>query len=138
MISHNLSFTKQGKTRKFFRLFHFYIFILDIVSPCHVFKYINIVKTLVIKVINQCISYQLVHQCHCKWPRKQDFIWSCVKSKQYTYVRHILLFYIDRYGRKKSTIWGLVISSLALIIAVFIPYQQTRKGSIFNSIDYLS
>ena len=44
--------------------------------------------------------------------------------------------YLNRYGRKKSTTFGLVISSISLIVAVAIPYKQSRKGILFASIDY--
>ena len=44
--------------------------------------------------------------------------------------------YFNRYGRKKSTTFGLVIASISLIVAVAIPYKQSRKGILFASIHY--
>ena len=63
------------------------------------------------------------------------------KITVYVYCFYALILWLYRYGRKKSTTCGLVVASLASIIAVSIPYEQTRKGSIiyfdflFNSIN---
>ena len=54
------------------------------------------------------------------------------KITVYVYCFYALVLWLYRYGRKKSTTCGLVVASLASIIAVSIPYEQTRKGSIIS------
>ena len=47
---------------------------------------------------------------------------------------HIIHFPITyRYGRKKTTVVNLIAASIASIVAVMIPSEQSRKGIHFTT-----